>query len=109
MAAAMRIAKRTGPWRSGATMLRAFCDALGIVKPVVLGASFGGFVTLAYATRHPDHPAKLILISTEAKGSSYLEKRVELFERFGGPETGALARRRFFELKGTSDEATAGE
>src|SRR5436190_1842296 len=89
--------------------VRAFCDALGIVKPVVLGASFGGFVALAYATRYPDHPAKLILISTEAKGGSYLERRVELFERFGGPETGALARRRFFELRGTPDEANAAE
>src|SRR5947199_7880235 len=89
--------------------VRAFCDALGIVKPVVLGASFGGFVALAYATRYPDHPAKLILISTEAKGSSYLEKRVELFERFGGPETGALARRRFFERKGQPDEAAVAE
>ena len=46
--------------------VRAFCDALGIANPIVLGASFGGMVALAYATRHPDHPSKLILISTEA-------------------------------------------
>src|SRR5262245_58636385 len=32
--------------------VRAFCDALGIVRPVVLGASFGGMVAAAYATRH---------------------------------------------------------
>ena len=85
--------------------VRAFCDALGIEKPIVLGVSFGGMVAMAYATRHPSHPGKLILITTEAKGSSYLEKRVELFERFGGPEVGALARRRFLETKGTPDEA----
>ncbi|MGB9369735.1 MAG: alpha/beta hydrolase [Xanthobacteraceae bacterium] len=85
--------------------VRAFCDALGIEKPIVLGVSFGGMVAMAYATRHPDHPAKLILITTEAKGDSYLEKRVELFERFGGPEVGALARRRFLEVKGQMDEA----
>jgi pimeloyl-ACP methyl ester carboxylesterase len=36
--------------------VRAFCDALGIVDPIVLGASFGGMAALAYATRHPDHP-----------------------------------------------------
>ena len=65
--------------------VRAFCDALGIVDPIVLGASFGGMVALAYATRHPAHPSRLILISTEAKGGSYPERRVELFERFGGP------------------------
>src|SRR6187431_2322270 len=47
--------------------VRAFCDALGIVDPIVLGASFGGMVALAYATRHPAHPSRLILISTEAK------------------------------------------
>jgi pimeloyl-ACP methyl ester carboxylesterase len=84
----------------------AFCDALGIVDPVVLGASFGGMVALAYATRHPDHPSKLVLISTEACGGSYRERRVELFERFGGPEVGALARRRFLELQGHPDEAS---
>ncbi len=38
----------------------AFCDALEVTKPVVLGLSFGGFVAAAYATRHPDHPGKLI-------------------------------------------------
>ena len=48
--------------------VRAFCDALGIEKPIVLGVSFGGMVAMAYATRHPSHPGKLILISTEAKG-----------------------------------------
>ena len=85
--------------------VRAFCDALGIDKPIVLGVSFGGMVAMSYATRHPDHPGKLILVTTEAKGDSYLERRVELFEKFGGPEVGALARRRFLEVKGQMDEA----
>jgi pimeloyl-ACP methyl ester carboxylesterase len=69
--------------------VRAFCDVLGIADPIVLGASFGGMVALAYATRHPAHPSRLILISTEAAGGSYREQRVALFERFGGPEVGA--------------------
>ena len=73
----------------------AFCDVLGISDPIVLGVSFGGMVALAYATRHPAHPSKLILISTEAAGGCYPERRVALFERFGGAEMGALARRRF--------------
>ena len=30
------------------------CDALGIVKPIVLGQSFGGFVAQRYLERHPD-------------------------------------------------------
>src|ERR1044072_7215731 len=86
--------------------VRAFCDALGIEKPIVLGVSFGGTLAMAYATRYPSHPGKLILITTEAKGDSYLERRVALFEKFGGPEVGALARRRFLESKGHPDEAT---
>ena len=75
-----------------------------IVYPIVLGASFGGMVALAYATRHPAHPAKLILLSTEAAGGTHLERRGALFERLGGPEVGALARRRLIE--GDTDAAT---
>lgn len=86
--------------------VRAFCDALGIADPIVLGTSFGGMVALAYATRHPAHPSKLVLISTEAAGGSYPNRRVELFERFGGPEVGALARRRFLEFRGHPDQAS---
>jgi proline iminopeptidase len=67
--------------------VRGFCDALGIAKPIVYGASFGGMVALAYATRHPDHPAKLILVSTDAKGGSHVDRRIALFERFGGPRS----------------------
>jgi pimeloyl-ACP methyl ester carboxylesterase len=89
--------------------VRAFCDALGIVDPIVLGASFGGMAAMSYATRHPDHPSKLILISTEAVGGSYPERRVELFERFGGTEAGALARRRFLEIRGQADQARLDE
>jgi proline iminopeptidase len=84
--------------------VRAFCETLGIARPIVLGMSFGGTVALAYATRHPAHPAKLILGNTEAAGGTYLDRRVALFERFGGPEVGALARRRF--LDGHTDETT---
>jgi pimeloyl-ACP methyl ester carboxylesterase len=84
----------------------AFCDALGIVNPIVLGASFGGMVALSYATRHPSHPSKLILISTAASGAEYLNRRIELFERFGGPEVGALARRHFLDDKGHTGQAS---
>lgn len=85
--------------------VRAFCEVLGIVDPIVLGASFGGMVALAYATRHPAHPSKLVLISTEAAGDTYLDRRVALFERFGGPEVGALARRRFLDVDDRRDQA----
>lgn len=86
--------------------VHAFCEVLGIANPIVLGASFGGVVALAYATRHPAHPSKLVLISTEGAGGTHLDRRVELFERFGGPEVGALARRRFLEVQGHADQAS---
>lgn len=81
-----------------------FCQALGIERPIVLGVSFGGMVAMSYATRYPDHPAKLILVSTEARGTAYRERRVELFHELGGPEIGALAHRRFIERQ--TDAAT---
>jgi proline iminopeptidase len=86
--------------------VRTFCDVLGIADPIVLGVSFGGMVALAYATRHPAHPSKLVLISTEAAGGTHRDRRVALFERFGGPEVGALARRRFMEVEGHPDQAS---
>jgi proline iminopeptidase len=62
--------------------VKGFCDALGIEKPIVLGGSFGGFVAQSYATRHPAHPAKLILASTAAK--IVYEDVFAAFERVGG-------------------------
>jgi pimeloyl-ACP methyl ester carboxylesterase len=73
--------------------VRAFCDALEIEKPVVLGASFGGFVAQAYATRFPEHPGKLILCSTNPRFN--LPRVLGMFERLGGPEAASIARRFF--------------
>jgi len=81
-----------------------FCRVLGIERPIVWGTSFGGMVALAYATRHPLHPGKLVLVSTEARGDSHLDRRIALFERLAGAEVGALARRRF--TAGHSDAGT---
>jgi len=64
--------------------IRSFCDTLHIEKPVVFGNSFGGMVAMAYATRHPDHPGKLVLSSTTAK--SRFDRIFAAFERLGGPE-----------------------
>ena len=69
--------------------VRGFCDVLGIEKPIVYGVSFGGFVAQSYATRHPEHPGKLVLVSTAAK----MEWDVvfEAFERIGGIESRRIA------------------
>jgi proline iminopeptidase len=71
--------------------VRAFCDALGIERPVVLGQSFGGMVAMAYAARHPDHPGKLVLSSTSAR--MRLDRVLAVFERLGGAEAREAARR----------------
>lgn len=67
----------------------AFCDALGIVKPIVLGYSFGGMVAQAYATRHPGHAGKLIFYSTSPKVDR--AEIYDVFERLGGPAARAVA------------------
>ncbi len=73
--------------------VRAFCDAIGIEHPIVLGWSFGGFVAAQYAIRHPDHPAKVVLQSTQVRWD--LERSIEGFGREGGPRA-ADAERAFF-------------
>ena len=70
--------------------VRAFCEALEIERPVVLGQSFGGMVAMAYATRHPDHPGKLVLSSTTAK--TRLDRVCSTFRRLGGEEAERAAR-----------------
>lgn len=70
--------------------LKALCDALGIDRPIVLGTSFGGFVAQAYATRHPGHLGKLILIATAARVD--FAAVYAAFARLGGAEAEQAAR-----------------
>jgi proline iminopeptidase len=67
------------------------CDALGIVKPIVLGQSFGGFVAQRYIERHPDHPSKVILSSTSPHMAR--ERKDAMFARLGGAEAGESSKR----------------
>lgn len=71
--------------------VRAFCDALGIRKPIVYGHSMGGFVAMLYGARHPEHAAALVLQSTHARFD--LTRLVEGFRRLAGDEVAELARR----------------
>jgi len=80
--------------------VRAFCAALAIERPVVLGTSFGGYVGMKYAIRHRDQPAKLILISTSARGTAHPVRQqnvLRAFERRGGAAAREAARRAFQE------------
>lgn len=83
--------------------VRAFCDALEIEGPIVLGASFGGIVAQSYAARHPGHPSKLILASTEARAVN--ERTFAVFERLGGAEARDVAER--FLTHGDTDALAA--
>ncbi|MEV0611880.1 alpha/beta hydrolase [Nonomuraea sp. NPDC050404] len=70
--------------------VHALCETLGITKPIVLGWSFGGTVAMNYASRYPDHPAKLILQSTVARWDRDLI--VESFRAEGGEEAAMAAK-----------------
>lgn len=59
--------------------LKNFCDTLGIIKPIIAGFSFGGWVAFSYLTQFPNHPGKVILCNTEAFID--IEKRVAAYNK----------------------------
>jgi pimeloyl-ACP methyl ester carboxylesterase len=65
------------------------CEVLGIVKPIVLGQSFGGFVAQRYLARHPHHPAKVVLSSTSHHLG--LARKLVMFEKLGGADARDVA------------------
>ncbi|ANP47779.1 alpha/beta fold hydrolase [Candidatus Viadribacter manganicus] len=69
--------------------VKAVCDYLGIVKPVVMGVSFGGMVAMSYAAQFPDHPSKLILSSTAAR--TRLDITYKMMETLGGKRAREIA------------------
>jgi pimeloyl-ACP methyl ester carboxylesterase len=70
--------------------VRAFCDALAIERPVVLGHGFGALVAAAYAARHPEHPRRLVLVNG---GTRVVPGRsVAVYERLGGAAAGEAAK-----------------
>ncbi len=80
-----------------------FCDALEIVRPIVLGWSFGGMVAMAYAGRHPGHAGKLVFQSTMAQLD--IDRIAEGFRRVGGDVAADTARE--FWSENASPEAMA--
>jgi proline iminopeptidase len=71
--------------------VRELCDAIGVIRPVVLGLGFGSVVALKYAARHPQHPAALVLAAPVAR--IVAERSIATYERLGGPEARAVAER----------------
>jgi pimeloyl-ACP methyl ester carboxylesterase len=82
--------------------LRAFCDAVGILRPVVLGHSMGGCIVMLYGARHPGHAGALILQSTLARFD--LNRLVDGFAGVAGAEVAELARRHYRGDPVTEDE-----
>lgn len=73
----------------------AFCEALELARPVVLGTGIGGVVGLLLAARRPELVERLVLVSTVAR---YVHTRsIAEFDRLGGPEAGEVAARYFGE------------
>jgi pimeloyl-ACP methyl ester carboxylesterase len=89
--------------RTWARDLKRLCDMLGLVKPVVMGSSFGGRVVLTYAGLYPGHAGGIILANTTGGRSDY-RRSVEICRRLGGDEAAAVAERDFAEL---SEESLA--
>jgi proline iminopeptidase len=74
-----------------ADSVREFCEAVGIVRPVVLGHSLGAMIALVYAARHPGHPSALVIQSGLARFD--LDEVVESFRRIGGDGIAEIVRR----------------
>jgi proline iminopeptidase len=73
--------------------IRAFCDTVGITRPIVFGHSMGGPIVLLYGARHPGHAAGLVVQSGFARWDQ--ERLVEGFRRVGGDTLAELADRSF--------------
>jgi len=64
--------------------LHGLCGALGIDRPILLGASAGGFISLIYATAHPASPRALILVGT-SPSRAFMPRATANMERLGTP------------------------
>jgi proline iminopeptidase len=84
--------------------VHAFCDAVGIVEPIVFGHSMGGPVVLLYGARHPGHAAGLVVQSGFARFD--VPRLVENFRSVAGDEVAELAGRSFRGER-VSDEESA--
>ncbi|GAA4521743.1 hypothetical protein GCM10023191_100370 [Actinoallomurus oryzae] len=85
---------RSGPdlwtWERWADDVIAFCDALDIAEPVLLGTSAGGWVALTAAVRHSARLGGIVLDSVMPGA---MDERLAIMERLGGAEAREIARR----------------
>src|SRR5258707_45698 len=82
----------------------ALCHALDIEHPLVLGHSFGGFVALTIAPRHPDFAAGILLFDTSPAWTGGYD--LETLENMIGGERGKELREiAYRESTGTATQA----
>src|SRR5690242_10410319 len=88
--------------------LAAFCAAVGIEKPVVVGHSLGGMIAVDLGARHPSLPSALVLV--DPGPIDYLPETVQRFtvlaEQLEGAD-GKDIRRAYVHDMGARDEALA--
>jgi pimeloyl-ACP methyl ester carboxylesterase len=86
----------------------AFCDVVGIEKPVVVGHSLGGMIAVDLGARYPSLPGALVLV--DPGPIDPLPETVEFFRGFAeqleGPE-GEEVRRAYVHDMGSRDEELA--
>jgi proline iminopeptidase len=73
--------------------VRAFCDTLGITRPIVFGHSMGVPIVLLYGARHPGHAGGLVVHGAFARFD--IPRLVEAFRRVAGDEVAEIAERSF--------------
>lgn len=83
--------------------IRAFCDAVGIERPIVFGHSLGAAIVLLYGARHPGHAAGLIVHGGFARWDT--PRMVEGFRRAAGDEVAEAAGREYSGEPVTKEEA----
>jgi pimeloyl-ACP methyl ester carboxylesterase len=73
--------------------IRAFCDTVGIARPIVFGHSMGAPIVLLYGARHPGHAAGLVVQSGFARWDT--PRMVDSFRRIAGDDVAAIAGRSY--------------
>jgi len=82
-----------------------FCKELDIERPIVLGQSFGGFVALSIAHRHPGFTAGIILFDTSPAWTGGYD--LDALEQMVGGERGKELRE--IAYRESTGQATEGE
>lgn len=70
--------------------IAAFCDTLGLTKPIVLGVSGGSLMVQAFLARHPDRAGGAILVNACSRFDR--EGLVSAYARHGGVKAAEAAR-----------------